>query len=181
MIYVKYMIWRRKWQSTLVFLPGESHGQKSLAGYSLWGCKESDTTEELHYYYYSGYLLEPLVSQGGIFVASCVCINWDTELISHGAIDFWFCPGLSNKEWDASLWAYSIAASASSGHPVAWAFVSAPDLALLIRRFEHTKTILVLGEVNGFSENRKDLLIFWKRDSKIPPFFFSTVLSLLNK
>ena len=30
---------------TPVFLPGESHGQRSLAGYSPWGCKESDTTE----------------------------------------------------------------------------------------------------------------------------------------
>ena len=29
------------------FLPGESHGQRSLAGYSLWGLKESDTTEHL--------------------------------------------------------------------------------------------------------------------------------------
>ena len=36
---------RRKWQPTPVFLPGESHGQKSLAGYSPWGRKESDTTE----------------------------------------------------------------------------------------------------------------------------------------
>ena len=32
-------------QPTPVFLPGESHGQRSLAGYSPWGCKESDTTE----------------------------------------------------------------------------------------------------------------------------------------
>ena len=31
--------WRRKWQSTPVFLPGESHGQRSLAGYSPWGYK----------------------------------------------------------------------------------------------------------------------------------------------
>ena len=30
-------VWRRKWQSTPIFLRGESHGQKSLAGYSLWG------------------------------------------------------------------------------------------------------------------------------------------------
>ena len=37
--------WRRKWQPTPVFLPGEFHGQKSLAGYSPWGRKESDTTE----------------------------------------------------------------------------------------------------------------------------------------
>ena len=34
--------WRRKWQATPVFLPGESHGQKSLVGYSPWGCKEWD-------------------------------------------------------------------------------------------------------------------------------------------
>ena len=31
--------WRRKWQPSPVFLPGKSHGQRSLAGYSLWGCK----------------------------------------------------------------------------------------------------------------------------------------------
>ena len=37
--------WRREWQPTPVFLPGESHGQRSLAGYSPWGHKESDTTE----------------------------------------------------------------------------------------------------------------------------------------
>ena len=37
--------WRRAWQPTSVFLPGESHGQRSLAGYGPWGCTESDTTE----------------------------------------------------------------------------------------------------------------------------------------
>ena len=37
--------WRRKWLPTPVFLPGEFHGQRSLVGYSPWGCKESDTTE----------------------------------------------------------------------------------------------------------------------------------------
>ena len=35
--------WRGKWQPTPVFLPGESHGQRSLVGYSSWGPKESDT------------------------------------------------------------------------------------------------------------------------------------------
>ena len=38
---------RRKWQPTPVFLPGKSHGQRSLAVYSPWGCKKSDTTEWL--------------------------------------------------------------------------------------------------------------------------------------
>ena len=37
--------WRRNWQPTPVFLPGESQGQRSLVGCSLWGCTESDTTE----------------------------------------------------------------------------------------------------------------------------------------
>ena len=41
------MPWRRKWQPAPVFLPGESHGQRSLAGYSLRGHKESDMTEQL--------------------------------------------------------------------------------------------------------------------------------------
>ena len=39
--------WRRNWLPTPVFLPGKFHGQKSLAGYSPWGCKELDMTEEL--------------------------------------------------------------------------------------------------------------------------------------
>ena len=37
-------------QPTPVFLPGESHGQRSLVGYSSWGRKESDTTEQLHFH-----------------------------------------------------------------------------------------------------------------------------------
>ena len=39
--------WRRDWLLTPVLLPGEFHGQRSLAGYSPWGCKELDTTERL--------------------------------------------------------------------------------------------------------------------------------------
>ena len=41
--------WRRAWQPTPVFLPGESHGQRSLAGYSPWGRTESDMTETMTY------------------------------------------------------------------------------------------------------------------------------------
>ena len=39
--------WRKEWLPTPAFLPGEFHGQKSLAGYSPWGRKELDTTERL--------------------------------------------------------------------------------------------------------------------------------------
>ena len=42
--WVRKILWRKEWQPTPVFLPGKSHGEKSLAGYSLWGCKKLDTT-----------------------------------------------------------------------------------------------------------------------------------------
>ena len=45
--WVGKMPWKREWQLTLVSLPGESHGQRSLVGHSPQGCKESDTTEQL--------------------------------------------------------------------------------------------------------------------------------------
>ena len=44
---------RRKWQPTPVFLPGESHGWRSLVGYSPQGRKESDMTERLHFHFTS--------------------------------------------------------------------------------------------------------------------------------
>ena len=47
--WVRKIPWRRKWQSTPVLLPGQSHGQRSPVGYSLWGRKELDTTEWLHF------------------------------------------------------------------------------------------------------------------------------------
>ena len=43
------MHWRRKWQPTPVFLPGESQGGGNLVGCRLWGRTESDTTEQLHF------------------------------------------------------------------------------------------------------------------------------------
>ena len=43
--WVGKILGRRAWQPTPVLLPGESHGQRSLAGYSPQGCKESDTAE----------------------------------------------------------------------------------------------------------------------------------------
>ena len=45
------MPWRRARLPTPVFLPGESHGQRSLAGYSPLGRKKSDTTEQLTHFY----------------------------------------------------------------------------------------------------------------------------------
>ena len=43
--WVRKIAWRRKWQPTSGFLPGKSHGQRSLVDCSPWSCKESGTTE----------------------------------------------------------------------------------------------------------------------------------------
>ena len=51
-LWVRKIPWSRKWQPTPVFLPGESHGQRSLAGYSPWGCKSRTQLNNFHYYYY---------------------------------------------------------------------------------------------------------------------------------
>ena len=48
--WVRKIPWRRVWQLTPGFLPGESHGQRSLVGYSSYGCKESDMTEHTQIY-----------------------------------------------------------------------------------------------------------------------------------
>ena len=42
---IRKIPWSRKWEPTPVFLPGESHGQRGMVGYSPWGCKESDMRE----------------------------------------------------------------------------------------------------------------------------------------
>ena len=43
--WVRKISWRRKWQPTPVFLPGESYGLRSLASYIPWSCKRSNITE----------------------------------------------------------------------------------------------------------------------------------------
>ena len=45
------MVERRKWQPTTVLLPGKLHGWRNLIGYSPWGHKESDMTEQLHFHF----------------------------------------------------------------------------------------------------------------------------------
>ena len=48
---------RRQWQPTPVLFPRKSHGQRSLVGYSRWGCKESDTTKQLHFTHFTHFIL----------------------------------------------------------------------------------------------------------------------------
>ena len=51
--WVRKISQRRKWQPTPVFFPGTAHGGRSLVGYSPWGRKELDTTERLHFHFFT--------------------------------------------------------------------------------------------------------------------------------
>ena len=61
-----FMRWRRKWQPTPVFLPGESHGQRSLVGCRPWGRIESDTTEATWWWqaFFMDQLSHPYMTNG---------------------------------------------------------------------------------------------------------------------
>ena len=63
--WVGKMAWRWAWQPTPVFLPGESHGQRSLQGYSPQGCKKSETTEVTQH--------APISSHGPFFDFTVIC------------------------------------------------------------------------------------------------------------
>ena len=43
--------WRRQWHPTPILMPGQSHGRRSLVGYSPWGLEESNRTEQLHFHF----------------------------------------------------------------------------------------------------------------------------------
>ena len=78
---IKKTPWRREWKPTPVFLSGELHGQRSLAGYSPWGHKQSDTTERLTHTHTLTPVFLPGESQGqGRLVGCCLwgCTESDT-------------------------------------------------------------------------------------------------------
>ena len=70
---------RRQWQATPVLLPGKSHGQKSLAGYRLCGCRELDTTVQLSWrrQWHPTPVLLPGKSQGRRSMVGCS--SWGRE------------------------------------------------------------------------------------------------------
>ena len=65
----RVIIWRRQWQSTLVLLPGKSHGWRSLVGCSQWGREESDTTDQLHFHFSLSCIGE---GNGNLLQCSCL-------------------------------------------------------------------------------------------------------------
>ena len=92
---VQWMLaWRRKWQPSPVFLPGESQGQGRLVGCCLWGRTESDTTEETEQQYQKQQDVGNLISGSSAFSKSSLN-NW--KFTVHVLLK----PGLENfgKAW----------------------------------------------------------------------------------
>ena len=65
-----FLHWRRKWQPTPVFLPGESQGWGSLLGCCLWGPTESDMTEQLYFHF-----LLSCIGEGNGNPLQCSCLE----------------------------------------------------------------------------------------------------------
>ena len=80
--------WRRKWQSTPVPLPGKSHGQRSLVGYSPRGRKESDTTEWLH-----SFVPAQFLKQSFLFPIEVLC-HFFHKTVVHMCANLFFRPSI---------------------------------------------------------------------------------------
>ena len=95
--WVRKILWGRKWQPTPVFLPGEFHGQRSLAYCSPWGCRESDTAEQLNSKS-SIYLFIYLAALGLVAVHRTFTASSRSSLAVHGLSSWGY--GLSSPTRD---------------------------------------------------------------------------------
>ena len=98
-----YIYQRRQWQPTPVFLPGESHGQRSLVGCSPWGRKESDTTERLHFQF-----LLSCIGEGSGNPLQCSCLENPRDRET-----WWFA---SYGVTQSQTWLTQLSSSSSSIH-----------------------------------------------------------------
>ena len=93
--------WRRQWQPTPVFLPGESQGRGSLVGCRLWGRTESATTEATQQQQQQQQHASHFASWPGAHVSLCVLSCWwllKSELFQDlGACVLWECDALTNE------------------------------------------------------------------------------------
>ena len=89
--WVRKIPWRRKWQSTLVFVPGKSHGPRSLVGYRPWGRKELDTTSlslfkhivKWHHWLLLCYDVCTIIFPG----SSIIFMLWDGNPLQHSCLE----------------------------------------------------------------------------------------------
>ena len=131
--WVEKIPWRREWLPTPLFLPEESHGQRSLAGYSPWGPKELDTTEQLTLYL----LGSELKVTHSVMSTLCVSMDYTVHGILQARILEWvaypFSSGSSrprNQTRSPALQAYSLPTELS-GSPLGSGALSKPAGGLL--------------------------------------------------
>ena len=108
--------WRRQWQPTPVLLPGKSHEQRSLVGCSPWGCKESDTTEQLHFHFHFHAL--------------------EKEIAIHSSALAWRIPGTGEPGGLPSMGLYRV------GHD--WSDLAAAQLPILFLQSMRVDDYLVI-------------------------------------
>ena len=101
--------WRRKWQPTPVFLPGESHGRRSLVGCSPWGHEESDTTEWHHFHFSLS-----CIGEGNGNPLQCSCLENPRDGGAWWAAVYGVAHSLTRLTW--------LSSSSSSG----WFFILEP-------------------------------------------------------
>ena len=121
--WVGKILWRRKWHPTPVLLPGKSHGQRSLVGYSPCGCKELDTTEWLHFL--SFFFLNShkfLIEQSSHSIPTARVIRYMTwtkkESVLTDTFAFWVLLGLHGGEGNGTPLQYFCLENPMDG--VAW-------------------------------------------------------------
>ena len=104
--------WRREWQPSPVFLPGESHGQRSVAGYSPWGHKESDTTKWLslftsHVHKAASFGIRPITTHSHLLIIMmdvfCRCICCYVSLFVRNVESYFIYDG-NNKKYSHTFW-----------------------------------------------------------------------------
>ena len=139
--------WRRGWQPTPVFLPGESHAQRIRAGYSTWGRKESDTTEWLTLSLALGtiWVCSLVQEHYCVSLADNVVIKWQNEqdylwhVFASSAARFDFIlirvkrDGSSTLATDTSLSQVPSLSSAKASPPACWTrSLSHPSVAQVL-------------------------------------------------
>ena len=96
--------WRRKWQPTPVLWPGKFHGWRSLEGYCPWGCKELDTTEQLHIHFSLS-----CIGEGNGNPLQCSCLENPRDRGAWWAAIYGVAQSWTQLKWFSS-------SSSNSGH-----------------------------------------------------------------
>ena len=148
--------WRRKWQPTPVFLPGESQGWGSLVGCSLWGRIELDTTEAT-YQQQQQYIPNTKVLLVKAMVFSVVmygCESWTVKKAEHRRIDafeLWCWRRLLRVPWTARGSNQSILKEISPGYSLEglMLMLKLQYFGHLMQRAESFENTLLLGKIEG--------------------------------